>query len=156
MNGSENFSHYFRASTWPIRVPGRSRKGRRLVKLLNLHQQDDNLPILSDNDQRQPDPNSPQSILSRATHLALQHLDLGSSAPSHLSKVLNRQYANSNSKQNPLTSDSTRFNSPPPSELSSISFDEVSLLFIMFSGFFRSTLIFIGISVAIKEWNSLK
>ncbi|VDL23452.1 unnamed protein product [Hymenolepis diminuta] len=124
MNGSEHISHYFRASTWPIRVPGRSRKGRRLVKLLNLHQQDDNLPILSDNDQRQPDPNSPHSILSRATHLALQHLDLGSSAPSHLSKVLNRQYANSNSRQNPPTSDSTRFNSPPPSELSSISFDE--------------------------------
>nr|CDS34204.1 BTB:POZ domain containing protein 10 [Hymenolepis microstoma] len=124
MSGSENISYYFRASTWPIKAPGRSRKGRRLVKLLNLHQQDVSSSIFSDSDQHQPDPNSPQSILSRATHLALQHLDLGSSAPGHLSKMLNRQHNSSNLKQNLSTSDSTRFNSPPPSELSSISFDE--------------------------------
>ncbi|KAM7534327.1 hypothetical protein Aperf_G00000110714 [Anoplocephala perfoliata] len=69
-------------------------------------------------------PDFPQLVLSRATHLAFQHLDLGSSAPGHLSRVLNRHAA---VRQNPSGPDNTRFTSPPPSELSSISSDEHSV-----------------------------
>ncbi|EUB54791.1 BTB/POZ domain-containing protein KCTD20 [Echinococcus granulosus] len=117
---SDNVNHFFRSCTWPLRVPVRSCKGSRLVKLLNLQHQEENLLILSDNDHH-------QSLLSRATQLALRHLDLGSSAPDHLSKVLNKRAAVAASAR-PYTpvSGNSRLTSPPPSELSSISSDERS------------------------------
>ncbi|VDO04641.1 unnamed protein product [Rodentolepis nana] len=89
-----------------MKAPGRSRKGRRLVKLLNLHQQDVSSLIFSDSDQHQPDPNSPQSILSRATHLALQHLDLGSSAPGHLNGILSSKFSRLKSENDELEQNS--------------------------------------------------
>ena len=118
--GSENLCNFYRAYTWPLCVPGHSRKVKHLVKLLNLRRNDENNLTLSDTDQKRGTPSSPRSLLSRATHLALQQLDLGSTS-GHLTKVLNKQAA---ARSNPSVSENVRLISPPPSEFSSISSDE--------------------------------
>ncbi|VDM22769.1 unnamed protein product [Hydatigera taeniaeformis] len=121
-----NFSdvnHFFRSCTWPLRVPGRTCKGNRLFRLLNLQCQEG--ALFSDSDHHRS-PGSSRSILSRATQLALRHLDLGSFAPDQLSKVLNKRMpAAASGRSTTAMSENSRLASPPPSELSSISSDEV-------------------------------
>ncbi|VDK36207.1 unnamed protein product [Taenia asiatica] len=119
---SDDVNHFFRSCTWPLRVPLRTCKGNRLFKLLN-HQYREGVLLSDDGHHRSLD--SPRSLLSRATQLALRHLDLGSSAPDNLSKVLNKR-ATVAASARPYTalSESYRLTSPPPSELSSGSSDE--------------------------------
>ncbi|VDD79603.1 unnamed protein product [Mesocestoides corti] len=124
--GSPNIGHFFRSCTWPPQVPSRNRKGKHLAKLLCLRNCGERLLAPSDNVQQQISNSSP-SILSKAAKLALKHLDLGSSAPSQLSKVLNRQATAKQAQSSPdIPYVPTRLSSPPPSEFSSISSDERS------------------------------
>lgn len=122
---SSNIAHLFRACTWPIPSASRKRKRKRFARLLNLHRYTEPALVRSNTE----DPNAPancRSLLSRAAMLAFKNLDLGPAPPNQLSRALNRQ-AVTKATQSSLDDYriSTRSSSPPPSEFSSVSSDEV-------------------------------